>query len=67
MQQSIVKLISLSYRHCSTCFVHYNAHHQEPLQTAVAASVFRMNVEGGNVLSLSAENTSTFLVCTTKQ
>jgi len=39
MQQSIVKFIALSYRHCSTCFGHYNAH-----QTAVAASGFRMNV-----------------------
>jgi len=29
MQQSIIKLISLSYRQCSTCFGHYNAHHQE--------------------------------------
>jgi len=25
MQQSIVKFISLSYRHCSACFGHYNA------------------------------------------
>ena len=40
MQQSIVKFIALSYRHCSTCFEHYNAR-----QTAVAASGFRMNVE----------------------
>jgi len=24
MQQSIVKFIALSYRHCSTCFGHYN-------------------------------------------
>jgi len=23
MQQSIVKFIALSYRHCSTCFGHY--------------------------------------------
>jgi len=45
MQQSIVKFIALSYRHCSTCFGHYYAHHQEPRQTAVAASGFRMNVE----------------------
>jgi len=29
MQQSIVKFIALSYRHCSTCFGHYNAHHQD--------------------------------------
>jgi len=27
MQQSNVKFIALSYRHCSTCFGHYNAHH----------------------------------------
>jgi hypothetical protein len=45
MQQSIVKFIALSYRHCSTCFGHYNAYHQEPRQTAIAASGFRMNVE----------------------
>jgi len=24
MQKSIVKFIALSYRHCSTCFGHYN-------------------------------------------
>ena len=30
MQQSIVKFTALSYRHCSTCFGHYSAHHQEP-------------------------------------
>jgi hypothetical protein len=29
MQQPIVKFIALSYRHSSTCFGHYNAHHQE--------------------------------------
>jgi hypothetical protein len=45
MQQSIVKLIALSHRRCSTCFQHYYAHQQEPFQTAVAASGFRMNVE----------------------
>jgi hypothetical protein len=45
MQQSIVKFVVLSYKHCSTCFGHYYAHHQEPLQTAVAASGFRMNTE----------------------
>ena len=45
MQQSIVKFIALSYRHCSTCFRHYNTHHQELVKTAVAASGFRMNVE----------------------
>jgi len=32
MQQSIVKFIALSYRHCSTCFGHYNAHQQEPVK-----------------------------------
>jgi hypothetical protein len=32
MQQSIVKFIALSYRHCSTCFGHHNAHHQEPVK-----------------------------------
>jgi len=32
MQQSIVKLIALSYRHCSTCFGHYHAHHYEPVK-----------------------------------
>jgi len=30
MQQSIVKFIAWLYRHCSTCFGHYNAHYQEP-------------------------------------
>jgi hypothetical protein len=29
MQISIVKSVALSYRYCSTCFGHYNAHHQE--------------------------------------
>jgi hypothetical protein len=32
MQQSIVKLIVLSYRRWSTCFGHYCAHHQEPVK-----------------------------------
>ena len=32
MQQSIVKFIALSYRHCSTCFGHYYAHHREPVK-----------------------------------
>jgi len=32
MQQSIVKFISFSYRHCSTCFGHHNAHYQEPVK-----------------------------------
>jgi hypothetical protein len=32
MQQSIIKFIALSYRHCSTCFGHHNAHHQEPVK-----------------------------------
>jgi hypothetical protein len=45
MQQSNAKFIALSYRHCSTCFGHYNAHHQEPVKLPVAASGFRMNVE----------------------
>jgi hypothetical protein len=45
MQQSIVKFIALSRRRCPTCFGHYYAHHQEPFQTAVAASGFRMNAE----------------------
>jgi hypothetical protein len=45
MQQSIVKFIALSRRSCSTCFGHYYAHHQEHLQTAVAASGFRVNAE----------------------
>jgi len=29
--QPIVKFIALSYRYCSTCFGHYNPHHQEPV------------------------------------
>jgi len=32
MQQLIVKFIALSYRHYSTCFGNYNAHHQEPVK-----------------------------------
>jgi len=32
MQQSIVKFIALSHGHCSTCFGHYYAHHQEPVK-----------------------------------
>ena len=32
MQKSIVKFIALLYRHCSLCFGHYNAHHQEPVK-----------------------------------
>jgi hypothetical protein len=46
MQQSILKFIALSYRHCSTCFGHYYAHHQEPFQTAIAASGFHVNEVG---------------------
>jgi len=45
MQQSIVKFIAFLYRHCLTCFGHHNAHHEEPVKTAVAASGFCMNVE----------------------
>jgi hypothetical protein len=45
MQQSIVKFIALSHRCCSTCFRYYYAHHQEPFQTAFAASGFRINAE----------------------
>jgi hypothetical protein len=45
MQQSIVKFIAFSRRRCSTCYGHYYAHYQEHLQTAVAASGFRMNAE----------------------
>ena len=56
MQQSVVKFIALLYRHCSACFGHYNAHHQEPYECG-----------GGSVLSrgrfvnkpTTAENTST--------
>jgi hypothetical protein len=32
MQKLIVKFIALLYRHCSTCFEHYNAHYQEPVK-----------------------------------
>ena len=45
MQQSIVKFIALSYRHCSICFGHYCAHHQEPvklpLQPLVSVRMWR--------------------------
>jgi len=40
MQQSIVKFIALSYRHCSTRFGHYNAHHQEPVKSKSDANRF---------------------------
>jgi hypothetical protein len=43
MKQSIVKFIASSPRRYSTCFGNFYAHHQEPFQTAVAASGFRMN------------------------
>jgi hypothetical protein len=42
MQQPIVIFIALSRRHCSTCFGHYCAHHQEPPPTAFAASGYRI-------------------------
>jgi hypothetical protein len=45
MQQSVVKFIALSRRNFTTCFGHYYAHHQEHIQTAVAASSFCMNAE----------------------
>jgi hypothetical protein len=45
MQQSNVIFFALSHLRCSTFFGHYHAHHQEPFQTAVAASGFRMNAE----------------------
>jgi hypothetical protein len=41
MQINLI-FIALSCRHCSTCFGHYCAHHQEPLQTAFAVSGYRM-------------------------
>ena len=46
MQQSTVKFIAMSYRHCSTCFGHYYAHHQQPvklpLQPLVSVWMFRL-------------------------
>jgi hypothetical protein len=45
LQQSIIKFIAYSHRRRSTCFRHYYVHHQEPFQTAVAASGFRMTAE----------------------
>ena len=55
MQQSIVKFIALSYRHCSTCLGHYNAHHQEPVKLPLQPLV------GGRFVNkpTTAENTST--------
>ena len=29
---AVVGLLVTNYRHCSTCFGHYNAHHQEPVK-----------------------------------
>jgi hypothetical protein len=68
MHQSIAKFIALSRRHCSTCFGHYYAHHQEPFQTAAAAIGFHMNakvdvfpaVVGPTNKLTTAGNTSTF-------
>jgi hypothetical protein len=48
MQQSIVKFIALSHRYCSTCFGHYNAHHQEPVKLPLQ---FPYACGGGSVLS----------------
>jgi hypothetical protein len=45
MQQSIVKFIALSYRHCSSCFRASQCPSSGARQTAVAASGFHMNVE----------------------
>jgi len=45
MQQSIVKFIALSYRHCSTCFGALLCPSSGARQTAVVASGFRTNVE----------------------
>jgi hypothetical protein len=59
MQQSIVKFIALSYRHCSTYFEHNYAHHQEPvelpLHLLVSVSIWRWKCSQ----STTAENTST--------
>jgi len=46
MQQSIVKFIALSYRHCSTCFGHHNAHHQEPVKPQAATAVVELLMMG---------------------
>jgi hypothetical protein len=50
MQQSIIKFIALSYRHCSTCFGHYNVHHQEPVKCRWSLW-FPYECGGGSVLS----------------
>jgi hypothetical protein len=46
MQQSVLKSIALSSSYCSTCFGHYNAHHQElvklPLQPLVSSAGDRL-------------------------
>jgi len=59
MQQSIVKFIALSYRHCSTCFGHYYVHHQEPvrlsLQPLVSVWMWRWKVFSA-VVSLLVTN-----------
>jgi hypothetical protein len=46
MQQPIVKFFALSYRHCSSCFGHYYAHHQEPVKLS-----FPYECGGGSVLN----------------
>ena len=59
MQQSVVKFIALSYRYSSTCFGHYNAHHQEPvklpLQPLVSTWMWRWKCSQPT----TTENTST--------
>ena len=32
---AVVGLLALPYRHCSACFEHYHAHHQEPVKLSL--------------------------------
>jgi hypothetical protein len=50
MQQTVVKFIALLCRYCSTCFGHYNAHHQEPVKLLLQPLV-PYECAGGSVLS----------------
>jgi hypothetical protein len=60
MQQTVVKFIALLYRYHSTCFGHYNAHHQEPVKLPLQP-LFSVLMWSWKCSQLTTtENTSTF-------
>jgi hypothetical protein len=59
MQQTVVKLIALLYRYCTTCFGHYNAHHQEPVKLPLQPLVSVWMCRWKCSQPTTAENTST--------